>query len=94
MKKADLEKQKGSKITGQMTQGPASGRFGQGAAAVVSRREQRKAEQAQGLVPFAVKLDGELVKRIHALAQERKTGLSEVTAELLNKALGGKSATK
>jgi hypothetical protein len=38
-------------------------------------------------VPFAVKLDGELVKRIYALAQARHIDLSEATAELLEKGL-------
>ena len=51
------------------------------------KREQRKIDQAKGLVPFALKLDGELVKQIQALAQERKTGLNEVVAELLKKGL-------
>ena len=57
-------------------------------APAVDRREQRKRDQAAGLVPFAVKLHGDLVKRIHALAQARKVGVSEVVGELLEKALG------
>ena len=35
----------------------------------------------------AVKLNGELVKQIHARAQESRTGLNEVVAELLKKGL-------
>ena len=65
------------------------GRFGAAADVATSRREQRERERAQGLVPFAVKLDGELVKRIQALAQDRKSGLNEVVAELLGKGLKG-----
>lgn len=88
MKKTDLEKLKGLKIDGQMKRAGTPGRFGtQAAVAATSRREQRERERALGLVPFAVKLDGELVKRIHALAQERKAGLNEVVAELLEKGL-------
>jgi len=89
MKKADLEKMKGLTIEGRMRQAGTPGRFGKDAATALGRREQRKIDQAQGLVPFAVKLDGEMVKRLHTLAQERKTGLNEVVAELLKKGLGG-----
>lgn len=87
MKKTDLEKLKGLKIDTRMKQAGTPGRFGKEASAAVGRREQRKLDQVQGLVPFAVKLDGELVKRIQALAQSRGTGLNEVVAELLRKAL-------
>ena len=87
MKKTDLEKLKGLKIDTRMKQAGTPGRFGKEASATVGRREQRKLDQAQGLVPFAVKLNGELVKRIQALAQSRGTGLNEVVAELLRKAL-------
>jgi hypothetical protein len=87
LKKADLEKTKGKKIDRQMNQSPTPGRFGQGAAAVLDRREQRRRDQALGLVPFAIKLDGDLVKQLHTLARERGTGLNELTAELLKKGL-------
>ncbi len=90
MKKTDLEKLKGMKIDGRMKHAGTPGRFGADAgAAALSRREQRERERAQGLVPFAVKLDGELVKRIQALAQDRKMGLGEVVAGLLEKGLAG-----
>lgn len=88
MKKTDLEKLKGLKIDGHMKRVGTPGRFGADAAmAATSRREQRERERAQGLVPLAVKLDGELVKRIQTLATERKAGLNEVVAELLEKGL-------
>jgi len=80
LKKADLETSKGKKID----------RDGHAAAVAVDRREQRKRDQALGLVPFAIKLDSDLVKQLHALAQERKTGLNELTAELLKKGLKSK----
>ena len=86
MKQAELEKLKGVKIGDRMGRYVTPGRFGKDAAPP-SRREQRKLDQARGLIPFAVKIDGELVKQIQALAQERKTGLNEVVAELLKKGL-------
>jgi hypothetical protein len=86
MKQADLEKLKGVKIGDRMGRSATPGRFGKDAA-LPSRREQRKLDQAQGLIPFAVKIDGELVKQIQSLAQERKTGLNELVAELLKKGL-------
>lgn len=89
MKKTDLDKNKGSKIKGQMQQTAPPGRFGKPAAAVSDRREQRRIDQSLGLVPFAVKLDGNLVKRVQVLAQERETGVNEVVAELLLKGLDG-----
>ena len=90
MKKADLEKSKGKKIAGQMNRPAAPGRFGQAASVVVDRREQRKLDQALGLVPFAIKLDSDLVKQLHTLAQERKIGLNELVGELLKKGLKAK----
>lgn len=89
MKKVELEKNKGLKIMGQMKQAGTPGRYGKQAAAMPDRREQRRLDQALGLVPFAVKLNGELVKRVQALAQERGSGINEVVAELLQKGLDG-----
>jgi hypothetical protein len=89
VKKTDLEKNKGLKINSSVNRFGTPGRYGKDAAAPLQRREQRKLEQAMGLVPFAVKLNGDLVKQIQALAQERKTGLNEVVAELLKKGLEG-----
>ena len=89
MKKPDLDKLKGLKLSGAMKQAVTQGRFSGNAAAAPNRREQRKLDQAQGLIPFAVKLDFDLVKQIHALAQERNIGLNDVVAELLKKGLAG-----
>jgi hypothetical protein len=91
MKKTDLEKNKGLKILGQMKQSGTPGRFGKGAAVALDKREQRKIDQAKGMVPFAVKLDGELVKQIQALALERRLGMNELVDELLNKGLKEKT---
>ena len=87
MKKTDLEKLKGMKIEAQVGKTMKSSGFGKNEVAPLGRREQRKLDQALGLVPFAVKLNGDLVKQVQALAQERKTGLNEVVAELLKKGL-------
>lgn len=87
MKRTDLEKNLGLKISSKMKQSGTPGRLGKEAAPAVDRREQRKLDQALGLVPFAVKLNSDLVKQIQDLAQTRQTGLNEVVAELLKKGL-------
>ena len=87
MKKTDLYKNEGLKINGQMRQAGTPDRFGSAASAALSRRDQRKLEQAQGLVAFAVKLDSELVKQIHALAEAHQMGVNETVADLLTKGL-------
>lgn len=87
MKKADLEKLKGTKISNKLNQAGTPGRFAADAHVPIERREQRKRDQAAGLVPFAVKLDGALVKQIQTLAQERGATLNDLVAELLKKGL-------
>lgn len=87
MKKTDLEKNKALKLTHSMKQ-THSKRFGKGAAdAPLNRREQRKLDQAKGLVPFACKLDGELVNRLKELAVTHPQGISGVVDELLRRGL-------
>jgi hypothetical protein len=88
MKKADLEKQMGKKITGSGF--GSSDRYGKGSAVPMDKREQRERDRELGLVPFAVKLHGDLVKELHDLAQKREVGLSELTAEILKKGLKAK----
>jgi len=75
MKKTDLEKNKALKLVGQMRHAGIPGRFAEGSAQVLDRREQRKLDQAAGLVPFATKLHEDLVRQIRSLAAER--GLAE-----------------
>ncbi len=87
MKKTDLEKNRGLKINSGINRLGTPGRFGKDAGVPLPRREQRKLDQALGLVPFAVKLNGDLVKQVQALAQERKIGVNELVAELLKKGL-------
>ena len=91
MKIAGQNKIKARKIDAALSHGAAPDRFGKDAgAAALSRRERRNLEQAQGLVPFAVKLDAGLVQRIQTRAQERKAGLNELVTELLTKGLDAK----
>lgn len=88
MKKADLEKQMAKKIIGGGF--GSSDRYGKGSAVPMDKREQRERDREMGLVPFAVKLHGDLVKELHDLAQKRAVGLNELTAELLKKGLKAK----
>ncbi len=87
MKKTDLYKNQGIKIASQMKLAGTPARFAELSAAVPDRREQRKLDQAQGLVPFAVKLNIELVAQLNALAKSREMNINELTAELLHAAL-------
>ncbi|MGJ9416837.1 hypothetical protein ACHAC9_03585 [Massilia sp. CMS3.1] len=87
MKKADLAKSDAKKIMNQM--GARTASFGAGDAAPVDRREQRERERALGLVPFAVKLNGELVAQLQALAKERGVEMNQLVDEVLRKGLAG-----
>lgn len=87
MKKTDLEKNKALKLNNAMKLATAD-RFGKAAAAdpKLDRREQRKLDQAKGLVPFACKLDEKLAKQLKERAEAHEGGMTEVLAELLVKA--------
>ena len=87
LKKTDLAKNLALKISGQMKSAGVPGRFAQGAAAVVDRREQRKRDAAAGLVPFACKLPAELVKQLNEPAAGVEGGVNALVAQLLGKAM-------
>ena len=87
MKKTDLEKNQFLKIAGKVHQGGSPSRFGQAANSISDRREQRKQDQALGLVPFAVKLNADLVAQLQTLATERRQPLNELVSSLLQKGL-------
>lgn len=89
MKKTDLYKNEGQKISGQMKRQGTPGRFGSEAGAVLDRRAQRKLDQSLGLVPFSVKLPSDLAQELRALAESRPVGLNELVAELLRKGMAG-----
>ncbi|MQA20576.1 hypothetical protein [Rugamonas rivuli] len=85
MKKTGMAKSDAKKLMGQMS-APGAASFGK-VAEVVDKREQRKRDQALGLVPFAVKLNGDLVQQLHAKAKEREIDLNQLVGELLAQSL-------
>lgn len=88
MKKFDLEKNKALKLTNSLKQAGGE-RFGKPAAeAPLDRREQRKLDQAQGLVPFACKLNVELVEALKEKAAEHPGGMSGLLSEVIKRGLG------
>ena len=87
MKKSDLDKHLGRKIGGQMKAAGIPGRFGQGAADVPDRREQRRLDAAAGLVPFACKLPAPLAATLREKSAGRADGINGLVAELLQRAL-------
>ncbi len=87
MKRTDLAKHKGKKIDNLMNRAVPADRFGGASSAVGDRKEQRKRERARGLVPFAVKLNGDFAASLRALAEERNLELNQLVEELLRKGL-------
>ena len=85
MKKTDLYKNLSLKVESRMKQAGTPDRFAQGA--VLDRKEQRKLDQAKGLIPFAVKLDAELASTLRALAETSQTSLNELVESLLRKGM-------
>ena len=88
MKKSDLEKSKAKQIISSMHHTATPDRYGHGSGTALDKRQQRKRDQALGLVPFACKLDSELIAKLHATASERNLSMNDLVAELLRKALG------
>ena len=86
MKKTDLAKKDAERLKNDM--GAKSAAYGAAAkAGVPDRREQRERDRALGLVPFAVKLNSNLVQQLQTLSKERGVELNELVAELLQKGL-------
>lgn len=85
MKRTDLAKNMALKLDERMKHAGTPDRFAGGA--VPDRKEQRKLDQARGLIPFAVKLDAQLAGELRALAESRQLGLNELVDELLRKGL-------
>ena len=86
MKKTGMAKSDAKKLMGKMV-APGAAVFGKESDAVLDRREQRKLDQALGLVPFAVKLNSDLVLQLQTLAKERGVDLNALVAEVLAKGL-------
>ncbi len=81
-----MAKSDAKKLMGKMVAPGASG-FGGADSAALDRKEQRERERALGLVPFAVKLNGDLVRQLQELAKERGADMNETVAEVLAKGL-------
>jgi hypothetical protein len=86
MKISDIAKSKMLKTTGRMKQEARTDRLGK-SGAPINRKEQRRLDQAAGLVPFACKLPGELVATLNAEAAAKQLGMNELVAALLQKGL-------
>lgn len=85
MKRTELEKRKVLSITNALKRG--GNRYGPAQAAPVDRKAQREAERAAGLVPFAVKLPQDLVRRVQAQAEAEGVPLNDLVARLLQQGL-------
>lgn len=87
MKKTDLEKQKALKLMGKLNAGIPPGRFA-GAAAAPDRREQRRLDQAAGLVAFPVKLKQPIIAALQNRAQADGVNVNDLINTLLADGLG------
>jgi hypothetical protein len=87
VKKTDLAKQLGKKINNRVSGAGAVSPF-KNTEPVIDKKEQRRRDQALGLIPFAVKLHEDLVAQMHKIASERKIGINELAAELIKKGIG------
>ena len=88
MKKTGMAKSDAKKLMGKMAAPGAAG-FGNADNTVVDRKDLRERERALGLVPFAVKLNADLVKQLQEHAKTRGIELNEAVAEVLAKGLAG-----
>ncbi len=86
MKKTDLEKNKALKIMGKLNASLPPGRFG-GAAPAPDRREQRRLDQAAGLVSFPVKLKQPIIAALQAKAEADGISVNDLINALLSDAL-------
>ncbi|NYT60990.1 hypothetical protein H0A66_01435 [Alcaligenaceae bacterium] len=90
MKRTDLEKNKAIKIMEKMKKNGTPDRFSTDSAnGLLDRREQRKLDQALGLISFPVKIRQALADEIRAQASAQNTGVNEIVGALLEKALKG-----
>jgi hypothetical protein len=90
MKKTDLAKNKMIKTDNAIKIASMPDRFGAGSGAVTDRKEQRKLDQAAGLIPFACKLPGALVTQLRERAEKDAGDLNATVATLLEKGLKAK----
>ncbi len=86
MKKTDLAKSDAKKLLGQMHASKTTN-FAKTDTPVIDKREQRKRDQALGLVPFAIKLNSQLVLQLQNAAREQELELHILVGNLLSKGL-------
>lgn len=87
MKRTDMEKLSAVKLLSDMKKAGTPQRFA-GDAPVADRREQRRLDQAAGLVSFPVKLTQPVIDAVCARATEQGVSSNEVIDRLLAQALG------
>lgn len=87
MKLTDLHKNQALKAENAVRHGGVSDRYGKGAAQVPDRKEQRRLDAAAGLVPFACKLHGDLVKQLRERAEASGEDINKTVDALLRAAL-------
>ncbi|WP_341668648.1 hypothetical protein [Alcaligenes sp. SDU_A2] len=85
MKRTDLEKNKALKIMGKMKAATPPARFA--GETVLDRREQRRLDQAAGLVSFPVKLTQPVIDALNARAAADGVSMNELVNRLLGQAL-------
>lgn len=86
MKRTELAKNKMVKATHAVRIAGVPDRFGAGSGGT-DKKEQRKLDQAAGLVPFACKLPMTLITHLHERAKEDNVAINELVASLLNVSL-------
>lgn len=86
MKKFELEKNKALKLANDLKLADAS-RFGKPAQPALDRRAQRKLDQEQGLVPFACKLNADLVAQLKERAATHPEGMTGLLTDALKRGL-------
>ncbi len=86
LKRTELAKNKMLKAANMMKAIGIPDRFGKGSV-MLDKKEQRKLDQAAGLIPFACKLPADLVKALNAEIDKQGGNANEVVAEMLTKAL-------
>jgi hypothetical protein len=94
LKKFDLAKNLGLKVTGQMRAAGVPSRFAQGAGEVLDKRERRARDAALGLVPFACKLPADLVKQLNERGVAHEGGVNALVAELLSAGLAPSASSE
>ncbi|MCX5589957.1 hypothetical protein [Alcaligenes endophyticus] len=86
MKRTDLEKNQALKLMGKMKAATPPTRFA-GEAVVPDRREQRRLDQAAGLVAYPVKLTRPVIDALNARAAAQGMTTNELINGLLSQSL-------